>query len=315
MKNILIFILTFLNLAIFGQNLIPNPSFEDTVSDCHYQAWVNPGTVYFGMALGWFSPSKGTPDLKAPSSRCPYSGVNFGSTGVNVYASDGNNYGAFYTYDTNSFNSNWREYVGIKFSEILNQKKYCLEFDIKLMSASMYATSIGVLISSDYIYQNSNLNLNYSENITFSNPILDTSWTRMSVEYTAQGIEEYIYIGNFHPDSTTTLIVNQGTYSFTFYCIDNLSLTLCPGQEEPSPEAHFTVYPNPSNGNTLYIDKYADTTAQISLYNALGQQVGVRNLPARAYKGVVFEQLANGVYVVVYVTANGYREEKKVVVI
>lgn len=304
-------ILLFSALSFYGQNLIPNGSFEDTVSDCYYKVWVDPGMPDISNAKGWFSPNKGTPDLKAPNGSCPYTSTNFIGTGVDVHATEGNIYGAFYTYDTNQANNNYREYIGTKLSYELSDLNYCLELDIKLMPASMFASNVGVLITSDSISADSNFNLNYQPTIQFGSPYLDTSWKRISFEINASGNEKYIYFGNFLPDSLTDLSSNNGNYSFTFYCIDNLSLTLCPGQFEN----HFTVYPNPSNGNAIFIDHYSDTLSEVYLYNSLGQVVGYRQLSSGINEGEIFSNLSAGIYILRYQAATGYLEEEKVIVV
>ena len=90
-----------------------------------------------------------------------------------------------------------------------------------------------------------------------------------------------------------------------------ITLEECP----PEPVEHFLVYPNPSSGGSVYLSNYADTVATVTLYNSLGQRVAERMLPAGTNGLVAFEGLASGVYIVVYQTATGYREEKKVVVL
>lgn len=299
-------------LPFWGQNLIPNGSFEDTISDCYYQRWVDPGTAFFSMAQSWFSPNKGTPDLKAPDGNCPYTGTNFGSTGVNVLATDGNNYAAFYTYDTNDLNSDFREYIGIQLSSSLLPLEYCLEFDIRLMPASLFSTSIGVLMTSDSINMSSNTNIEIEPTIQIGSPYVDTNWTRVKNRFVANGNEEFIYFGNFYNDDNSMISANPGgSYSFSFYCIDNISLILCPDQFDN----HLIVYPNPSNGDVIYTQQFSDTTYEVSLYNNLGQIVRYRQFDSGYHEGELFSDLSAGIYILRMQSVTGYREEEKVIVV
>lgn len=297
--------------SYFAQNLIPNPSFEDTIPDCHYQRWVNPGTPNVNMATGWFQPSIGTPDLFAESSRCPY--TNNGIGAYSIFPQDGFACAGLQTYNSAPSEANYREYLGIRLKSKLQNKYYCFSAQIAFFKGSAFiSNNLGIEFSPDSLYQGNKDVIELMPDFHIQMPYDDTSWKILEFDFLASGTEEFLYIGNFFVDDSTLVYPFSGSYQLSYYLIDNLSLTLCPGQE---PEEHFSLYPNPSDGNALYIDKFADTTANVYLYNSIGQQVGIKELPTGTYRGVVFEHLAAGVYILIYETAEGYYEERKVVVV
>ena len=67
MKKYITVIIFCINIfALFSQNLVPNPSFEDTVQ-CPI------GYSEINYSLGWYSPTQGTPDF---FDSCGYSSVS-----------------------------------------------------------------------------------------------------------------------------------------------------------------------------------------------------------------------------------------------
>ncbi len=94
--------------------------------------------------------------------------------------------------------------------------------------------------------------MDYEPQIEFEEVFDDTTWVQYKATFKADREEKYFYIGNFKSDdSLTTSAIPGGSWSpnaVTYYLLDNLSLTLCPGQEDPPPPIHHSIYPNPSNG-------------------------------------------------------------------
>ena len=308
MKNI-IYILFIFPLVGIGQNYIQDGSFEDTI-EC-------PNA---GLSLSkWYRPSGGSSDLFC-SCRPPDSLLGWPYQNKLAFNQDCFT-GLVLYYDQSP---NFREYIESEMLQSLDSgSKYCVTlFTIHSTQSNYTIKNFHIGFRNDSTKQQNSEILKVDTFYRFETNIIKDSvnWTKIELEFIANGTEKYLSIGNF--DSIQNVIyddynaITNPPYlsNSSYYFFDLITLEKCV-DPEVSPEPHYSIYPNPSSGGNIYIDKYADTTAQITLYNALGQQVGVRNLPARAYKGVVFEQLANGVYVVVYVTASGYREEKKVVVI
>ena len=229
-------------------------------------------------------------------------------------------------YGSNIEPSNYREYVETELvNELTAGTKYCIQIYTKANWYSNYP------IASFHIgFREYKTPLNVHPNMIgkvdtfyrFQTDIIKDSikWTKLELEFTATGKEKYLSIGNF--DSLHHVIyhdygqINNPPYlgGNTYYYFDNITLEKCPLPQEPE-VSHFSVYPNPSNGNAVSISKYSDTTAVLYLYNSIGQQCSKRELPTGNFQGVVFEHLASGVYIVSYQTATGYREEKKLVVL
>lgn len=300
----------FTSCSILGQGYISDVSFEDTI---HCPTGIDPSLS------SWYSPSGGSPDTYCP---CRPPDSVLGTPYQDKIAFHENCFVGLVCFYP-SF-PNIGEFVETKLIKSLDSgSRYCATlYAIHSTQSNYTIKNFHIGFRNDSAKQQNSEILKVDTFYRFETNIIKDSlnWTKIELEFVANGTEKYLSIGNF--DSIQNVIyddynsVTNPPYleDYSYYFFDLITLEKCIDPEEP-PEDHFTIYPNPTNGNAIYIDKHADTTAQITLYNAIGQQVGVRNLPSGAYKGAVFEQLASGVYVVVYVTAIGYQEEQKIIVL
>ena len=140
-KENIILSLLFIGYTIpaFSQNLVPNPSFEDTLN-CP----TNQAQIY--NAPPWFQPTANTPDYFHPCSGTfigvpqNWHGYQFARTAT-AYAGFGCQYSSM----------NGREYIESKLLDsLLAGKKYCVEFYVSLSDSSTVAVSnICLLYTSD----------------------------------------------------------------------------------------------------------------------------------------------------------------------
>jgi hypothetical protein len=305
LKKISIILFLLYSIAVSSQH-IADPSFEDTL----YCPLGNQMSLKHWYIPAWTSPDNYMQNCFMPT----YFGLE--ST-KQAYSEKG--FIGIILYD--SLNPNASEFIETSLINPLVQgKEYCI---------SLFAVA-----SSRCNFNLSNIHIGFREDSTFQGftgklvvdtfyslvnaPLKDTvNWTKLSLRFTAMGNEKYLSIGNFSlPEdlniySYNAQFVPPYLYRWAYYFFDLITLEECP----PDPVAHFAVYPNPSLEGTVYVSNYADTNAVLHLYNALGQRVAVRELPAGENGLVAFEGLASGMYIVVYQTANGYREERKVVVL
>jgi hypothetical protein len=307
MKIIKFLILLLYSITAYTQ-YIADPSFEDT-TECPFINEIN--------LASWYSPMNSSPDhfctcfspnqvMQFP----PFQQKN---------AIDKDCFIGLLLYHLPS--PNYREYLETKLINALDSNKtYCVSiYCIRSTNSNFALNNISIGFRSDSIYQNTTGILVVETFYRFNNEILkDTvNWTKLSLKFIANGTEKFLSIGNFDQEEDLNLydensmFVEPYLYDAAYYFFDMITLEECP----PEPVEHFSVYPNPSSGGSVYLSNYADTSAIVQLYNSLGQRVAVRELPAETNGMVAFEGLASGVYIAVYQTATGHREEKKVVVL
>lgn len=285
-------------------NLVPNGSFED-ISDC-------PQTFeQIFTANGWFEPSKGTPDLFNEcsvlnnSNDVPDNWFGF------QHAQDGIGYCGAYVF-VNFGQYDVREYIAVKLSQSLKPNRlYCFKMYVSLADKKNHnfaISSIGGFLSNDSIYIDSFNPLPYIpqiENPDF-NFINDTiGWQLISGNYTSQGGEEYLYIGNFRDSLNTVCEIPAPPVTGAYIFIDNVQLYECDsliGVDENLKEG-IKVYPNPAQ-DFVSIDMPTNyLNQQLSIYNLTGQLVAQKQITRN--QQIPISELGNGMYV--FVIENGDR--------
>jgi gliding motility-associated-like protein len=228
MKRLLIilFFLCLLTKSFSQINLVPNYSFEDTISCPQMQ-----GFTFYSYTPPWFSPNINTPDLYNSCSTSTAVGVPIHGNGYGFqYAKSGNGYAGFGRYT----NSNVGEYLSVKLiSPLQTGKKYCISFYVNPFNyCYKLIDAIGAYISLDSIAISNYNILPFTPQIEnpSGNIISDTlNWTEISGEYTASGGEQYITIGSFGPDSLVQWIYFDSTVvgSWPYYYLDDVYVYLC----------------------------------------------------------------------------------------
>lgn len=206
------------------QNLVPNGSFEDTLgcpmfSNELYKCknWFNPSIF---SSPDYFNSCDLTNGVSVPK--------NFGGF---QNAFEGKAYAGLIVY----FNSmaNYREYVAVKLqSTLIASVKYRLSLNISLADSCNFASSnlafafytdtIGIdkpiLTPTKFNNFNNTLQINKSD------------WTEIDEEFIANGNENYLILGNFQIDASTTFSNIggggiHGDYASAYYYIDKIQLT------------------------------------------------------------------------------------------
>ncbi|MEP7169801.1 MAG: T9SS type A sorting domain-containing protein, partial [Bacteroidota bacterium] len=213
---------------------------------------------------------------------------------------------------------NIREYIeGVLVDSLVGGHTYCVQFYVSLADRCIYATDkIGAYFSHDSI-------INYSthqnlpvvpqvENIA-GNIISDTlNWVSIIGNFTAQGGEKYITIGNFRTDSLTLNdTIPWGVYYFAYYYIDDVSVTDCTvGIDEINENTIVNIYPNPVY-NELNIKMDNIELSEIILYDLTSRKL----LQQKFTNSVTLntEQLAKGIYIYEVRNKNGVIKKGKVV--
>ena len=312
-------IILFLTLHFaLAQNLVPNNSFETHISCNSFSGSIKDSPPWFfnnypfGGTAFYFHPCSpflfqyfSVPRNLTDTSgyQWPYLGNAY--SGINVFYNQ---------------TSNYRNYVQVKLNDtLIANHKYYVEFYVNLCNNSFYGTDgIGACLTSDTL----NCSIPSFSCLINATPqiispqgisITDTlNWTKISGSFTAVGNEAYITIGNFLPDSSLTLGVNNSVLqNSSFYYIDDVSVTLCDSSNGVNPinkEHDITVFPNPAN--TIITLSASKVIAELALLDVSGkvllQQMEVKSIPVT--------DVANGLYLLRCKFMDGEVVYKKIVV-
>ena len=239
--NYIKYLFFLLSFPLFSQNLVQNPSFEDTKRCFEIIG------AFDRNVTNWTSPTFGTTDL---FNTCAKGQVGIPNNYNGLQQSkDGNNYAGFYLHS----DDNYREYVQVALSkELEKDKKYKVSFFVSLaensdfaiknidylLSASELNTSIFHEMSERQLKKNnvSNFKIYTIENNRYYDN--KSNWTMIWSEFTAQGDEKYLTIGNFLKNSKTEklLVSNKNRNNMSYYYIDLVSLKDANSKESKSKE-------------------------------------------------------------------------------
>ncbi|OFX33447.1 MAG: hypothetical protein A2X08_00045 [Bacteroidetes bacterium GWA2_32_17] len=307
MKKILFESMLFITLNVSGQNLVPNPNFEQyTICPTN---WFQISNCIF-----WDS-NRETPDyLHTCSSSNNISPPNcfYGFQ----YPHSGNAYVGFISYSTFGSYTNYREMIGanLLLSLVTNQK-YFISFYVNLggqNQATIASNKIGIKFSTvQYSYSNPAPINNFAHFYTDS-IITDTAkWTKISGSFIADSAYSYIIIGNFFVDSLTdTILLSPGNTAY--YYIDDVCVSTdslyCENwvdvKEQITNKEEITIYPNPCI-NELNVKYYnmlneQSTLIIIDIFGRIVMQVKTKENEFTFNTG----KLAKGLYLVKVETAN-----------
>ena len=248
MRIKLLILFVFISLSGFSQNLVLNPSFEDTLP-CNQIN--NPPSL---TCYPWFMPTNGSTDYFTQNATC---GVD-GFVPVNMfgyqYARTGIAYCGLGVWSRSQLIPHYREYLeGILMDTLKIGHTYCVSFYVVNANITRFFSSdIQLYFSQDSaINYMTNYVMNFTPQITNNNGIIyDTlNWTQISGTYVAGGGEKFITIGNFNDDNT--IILDSNTYAndpSVYFYIDDVSVVDCTVgiNEIESYKNKISLMPNPA---------------------------------------------------------------------
>ncbi|HRG90789.1 MAG TPA: T9SS type A sorting domain-containing protein [Chitinophagales bacterium] len=304
MKKIIIACMAYLlTLNATAQNLVPNPSFEDTIM-CPNGL----GQVYNTVA---WSSVRLSPDY---FNSCSNSG-NFTSASVphNYWgyqpAASGNAYGGFAgEYGQGDI----REYLA---APLLSNLAIGIKYFISLKVSLSYRyngllcaiNNLGVLFTTGSFTENTPLPvLNYAHLHTTDIVSDTTSWTIIRGYFIADSNYAFINIGNFYPDSSTNRIQFLGNQCNSYYYVDDVCVSTdsvyCSDYVYMSisnygAQMNANVYPNPFTDH-ITIQYKGLNIEDIKIFNSSGQLVFSGSAEVYGQSRINIGYLTGGLYFV-----------------
>lgn len=252
-KNILLIFLTIaLTLNAYGQNLVPNSSFEKYDSlPC--SPIISAASNFDKYMQSWFIPTQATSDIYSSivSDTCMAhsNSTTIGGMGSQNPRTGGVMAGIISMHNVAPLAQPYREYLSVKLnSPLINGEIYEAYMYVSLANYSRYATNnIGMYFSNfDISNPNTFGILNFEPQVNEKSLITDTAnWVKIGGVFKANSAAQYLTIGNFLNDSNT-IRFSRSTSSFPifhpypYYFIDDITVEkfslkiskdtiLCPG--------------------------------------------------------------------------------------
>src|SRR6185312_13708144 len=295
-------LLMLLTFNSYAQNLVINPSFEDTV---HCPTSIN----QFYNCKFWINPTQGTPEYFNVCSTANSDAVHVpDNIWGNQNAKSGVAYAGIYAFD--KFNPNIsREYIQAPLTTILTANhKYYVSFYASLADNSQYAvSSMGAYFSSNQIAISTTGVLNFTPQIqnASTNKLTDkTNWMLIADTLYANGSEQFITIGNFKKDSLSdTLSLGYGPGGHvSYYYLDSVSVIDygLMGIENYKNKVQVNIYPNPAQ-EILTIETN-EKQGEIKIIDLLGNEIKSEQINKSVQ--IDISNISKGVYFVTFASGN-----------
>lgn len=306
MKYIILTILSSLLfiLSVKSQNLVLNPGFDSYITCPAFGQFSN---LYIN---DWNKPTIGSSDY-----------FHYNCAGIQPTVQvprSGEGYAGIYCYN---YGTEYREYItGTLSSPLVGGQTYKVEYYVSLNDGYIQAiVEMGAYLSQTAPGPFSNaLHLNVIPQIENSaGPLQDTMvWKKISGQFVASGGEQYITIGNFHNDTTTTISQpgSIGSYG-AYYFIEDVSVMIDSTTSVTDDPLNHKPDIFVTNGSFLQINVPQDlqdgNQYKIYCYSTIGILLMERSLTDTAFR-VDLSCLANGVYIVVIENSIGGRYSQKI---
>jgi hypothetical protein len=287
-----------------GQNLLPNPGFDNDIN-C------------IGV-VGWTSPTLGTPDY--------WNVCDFwvpSNLAGNEYPHSGGAYMGILIKNSGAY-IEFREYIRAPLlSSLIVGTKYFLTMYLSLAdNESQYGSdAIGALFNMYPITRNDKLRftqtpqaLNQAGNFIINK----NGWVQIAMSFIADSAYNYITIGNFFDDANTNYVpVNGGFHPRTYFYIDDVCLStdsaFCMstvGINEIKTNEGINLFPCPFS-DKINITTNKNESAEFVLYDVTGRKT-LQQLFTNA-TSINTAQLAKGIYLYEVRNKNGVIKKGKVV--
>jgi len=227
-----ILILFFLSssLAVFGQaperilteNIVPNPGFEKYSSTPI--GWFYKGKHFTSVMKYWNSATAASPDVFGPKVRVPshWASKGFGEQTVR----SGKSMVGITSYGCENGKPHCREYVQIHLKEpLVVGQNYYAEFWVNSLERSLRVNNLAMYFSEEPATVGTNETLEVKPQIIMED-IIETNgskWVKIYGHFKAKEEAEYLTIGNFIPDSLTSMkAVHPNSLNYAYFYIDDV---------------------------------------------------------------------------------------------
>ncbi len=306
-------LLLFTNVETLAQELIPNGDFEQFYGCPDYVAQID-------SAVHWFDPTdtlEGSPDYFNECTSSSFVDVPQNAFGYQQ-ARSGVAYAGLAAHKT-PWISEFREYIEVGLAASLVQDScYLFTMYVNLARLGTYATEdISVYFSDTAI-----AGVLHDEALPFVPQVTNSTgfitdtlgWTEVSGLYQAHGVENFITIGNFHDDSTTSLMYVDSVlnYHVIYFYIDDVSLTpvdCSVSVNERLRENDVQVFPNPVV-EVLNVATGELGLSQIRILDGTGRFIRSDDFARSATIDV--HDLATGLYVYDVLLPSGHRKRGRI---
>lgn len=311
MKKLLLYTVFFFSTVVgYAQiNLVPNPSFEDTVN-CPYQS----GDI--AKANGWMSLC-GSPDYFKSCNQSDW-GVPANICGYQMAAS-GNAYAGFTSYTTLA--PNLREFPACILSSPLNiGTKYYVSFKVALSlenianPANCASNKIGAMFTKGSYICNTLITNNPP---VYTNSVITDSlnWTRITGSFIADSAYTYLVIGNFFDDNNTDTVkfFNSWWDDFAYYYLDDVcvstdsiftnSYSYITGIKTNSSLDKVRLYPNPVT-DYLFVQNNFNEVMDVLIYDLLDNQLLRLSNPSSKSFSIDLRDVPSGMLLINIKTSN-----------
>ncbi len=330
MKDVnLILILILIALYSNSQNLVPNPSFEDTL-------WCPLNHGQINASSHWFSPiGGGSSEFFHECNNYPHPPWSTGIVGVPdnsfgyQYSRTGNAYAGFIFYDYTT-SLEYRENIEVQLINVLNPNRtYYAEFYVSLCNISAYGIkNVGAYFSTNMLNYpgNHTAMMSLTPHIEYSgSPIIDTlNWVKVSGYFKPDDEgTKYMTIGNFaNQGQTAYQKIHNGYYTYAYYYVDDVfvadSVSYVNSLKEHFGFAQFpkiNVYPNPASDklNIEYQESKQSSFKKIEIFNCMGDLVKVEYFKQNE-SCVDVSDLPQGFYIVAVQSRGKILTRQKIVI-
>ena len=229
-RLLLLLLLVLINILLLNaQNLCPNGDFE---------TYSTPPSTYAQICLstGWSNPSGSCSLIAGTGSPDFYSTLGTGGAKApgtflaTISPHGGNDFAGFATYYSSA---NYREYIRTTLANsLIPGNTYAITCWISNGTSSLHyygTNNIGFNFSALPMTQTLGAPILTTPQVETSTVLYSTGWQQISFLYTPTVSAQYLTIGNFHNDATTTRTLFGPNLSSSFgayYYIDDISITL-----------------------------------------------------------------------------------------
>jgi hypothetical protein len=316
MRNILAALFIFISNTSTAQNLVPNPSFEDTIS-CALST--NPYAPE--CATPWYT-SGGTPDYCSITYSCASTFPPLNPPFGFQYPRTGDAHIGIPIFTDSPLYPNHREYFGVELSDaLIANHLYHVSFYVSLANQCRFATDdIGAFFS-DTSTSNPNgphlLIPKITPQITNQpgNLLSDTmNWMLVSDTFIAQGGEKFMTIGNFLHDSITTFsnAYPNNPYLSIYFFVDDVSVEdITVGIEDVQYNNFIAIYPSPAT--QYFTVKSSLRFTEVLITDVLGRVIyRKKNQLVSDYNIIECSNWHEGIYLLTVISGNEINNKKVV---